>query len=1604
MDSYNSDSIDSNDSYECRNILECFRRQTIKAYDIRTLLEDRYAILSGGRDLRGGPIIFFPARLPNCEKFNIENLKIILNYFATIPSDESKALEFCVIIDMRGSTWTTVKPIVKVLDENFPGKIHTTYIIKPDNFWQKQRTSLGTTKYKFETVLISVDSLSKYINLNQLTNDIENGIYPYDHQNWINSRIIIEQFMERISKVFCIMLGMKEELKKINYSDDTSVLNSIIEEHKMMKKKISEIPVEDVNLEVQQLLAKLSYFMHDTNLHHFKLFETYNRESINNKFFNPDIETSIGKIFQIVNEIHLCRQNLLRLWNTKRIKYEQHLQLLLYQSDADKMLDWLRNNKEIFLRSFIVIGNTLNDIKELQEKHGEFANASVNVYVNITKLQHVATNMIENGHNSINLINQITAKLDRSWKEFASILDQRNLLLTIALAFHKNIEEYTQQLNNFKKYCDNQNLLTLHLQVTELESLIKKMQNYYEKVFYLYNECHSSSKKLITQVEHLFKKYGEQKINHETFSRHFYRDYHESLSSIMASLRNLMLNQQHIDQMWHYKKIKFHQKLALALFQDDVHQVLDWINVHGNGFLNKNPGIGKNYAKAKVLQKSHNHFETVAQNTYTNAKKLLAAAEELARTGECNADEISEVARQLQNHINDFAKRVENRRTILNLAVAFYSLEKDINNYVIELQTQVNQTPIEIPENKELIEKIINNFLLQRKSVHTLITNAISKGQHLLNELKNYSIFHRENYEYSEESFLSLSNSITNIENSCDKLKCLIEEFEELWNNQQYRHEVCLKIRLFESDALNIISRMEIWIENVQSSIYQDDSKKFYGNLSELQTLESRLSNINERFAHLQSIIIESIHNGQELDKLLESCNFQLIINEEQTGKDLVRKITNFMKEKTMVIEEIYEIRRKQLEQVIQYGDFQINAEQIFNWIRNGDSMLKSSFYIPTSLEMAENLKADHEQFQEAIEKTHCRAIYLQQKADFLIQSNSYNSNSIQQISLELSKKWQNLMTHAEDRHKLVLASINFFKTIEQVCSVVESLQNEYKHDDDFCGASRLTITSESIKNFDNKEEYALSCQINKHHEQKEAFLKACTHARRNAENFLKYIKRCIHYSPNYSDSTNAKNRINAIMDDLLTQENRVLEFWAEKKKRLDHCKQYILVEHSSKQALKWINENGKPFIQSKQQMLLNDEHVTSSEKFEQLANDLNNFNHYLSECKEKVSLLTQLSQNLILKRHSHESAIKMWVNFVEQSYKDFYKDLDSFKKLITEKQGLLLTDKLNADSAISPIKIPPTSSPSPSTLIGSSSSLASSNSSSSTTTNLVKDIINQNGENRRSIRKKDYIMEELLRTERSYVEDLKLCIDTYLKDFRSCEILPSFLQSKERLLFGNIEQIYDFHKRIFLKELEKYEQIPEDVGHCFVTWSCSFDIYVEYCKNKPDSNLLLVQYQGTFFDEIKQKYSILHPIDAYLIKPLLIFSKEIRDSSGKSKYVYKNKLMVNDININESIDSNDELKFSIWTGKLSQLSDFKITLKTANLEMKSKWIKKLNQIKSDTFLYSTVMKSKNQNSQQNRAISATQSSSSIQSIPNRSSRYVIIQSINQISITKFFD
>ncbi|KAM4026046.1 kalirin isoform 8-T8 [Anomaloglossus baeobatrachus] len=314
------------------------------------------------------------------------------------------------------------------------------------------------------------------------------------------------------------------------------------------------------------------------------------------------------------------------------------------------------------------------------------------------------------------------------------------------------------------------------------------------------------------------------------------------------------------------------------------------------------------------------------------------------------------------------------------------------------------------------------------------------------------------------------------------------------------------------------------------------------------------------------------------------------------------------------------------------------------------------------------------------------------------------------------------------------------------------------------------------------------------------------------------------------------------------------------------------------------------------------------------------------------------------------------------------------------------------------------------------------------------------NEEKRKSARKKEFIMAELLQTEKAYVRDLHECMETYLWEMTSgVEEIPPGIVNKEHVIFGNIQELYDFHNNIFLKELEKYEQLPEDVGHCFVTWADKFQMYVTYCKNKPDSSQLILEHAGAFFDEIQQRHGLANSISSYLIKPVqritkyqlllkelltcceegkgeikdglevmlsvpkrandamhvsmlegfdenldvqgelilqdsfqvwdpkslirkgrdrhlflfeisLVFSKEIKDSTGHTKYVYKNKLLTSELGVTEHVEG-DSCKFALWSGRTPS-SDNKTVLKASTLEVKQEWIKNIREVIQERMIH----------------------------------------------------
>lgn len=66
-----------------------------------------------------------------------------------------------------------------------------------------------------------------------------------------------------------------------------------------------------------------------------------------------------------------------------------------------------------------------------------------------------------------------------------------------------------------------------------------------------------------------------------------------------------------------------------------------------------------------------------------------------------------------------------------------------------------------------------------------------------------------------------------------------------------------------------------------------------------------------------------------------------------------------------------------------------------------------------------------------------------------------------------------------------------------------------------------------------------------------------------------------------------------------------------------------------------------------------------------------------------------------------------------------------------------------------------------------------------------------------------------------------------------------------------------------------------------------------------------------------------------FLFELHLIFAKEVKDSQGKSKYVFKQRLFVSDLGVGETSEGGgDECKFAIWSSRSASLPDGKIVLK----------------------------------------------------------------------------
>nr|DBA25321.1 TPA: hypothetical protein GDO54_012866 [Pyxicephalus adspersus] len=122
-------------------------------------------------------------------------------------------------------------------------------------------------------------------------------------------------------------------------------------------------------------------------------------------------------------------------------------------------------------------------------------------------------------------------------------------------------------------------------------------------------------------------------------------------------------------------------------------------------------------------------------------------------------------------------------------------------------------------------------------------------------------------------------------------------------------------------------------------------------------------------------------------------------------------------------------------------------------------------------------------------------------------------------------------------------------------------------------------------------------------------------------------------------------------------------------------------------------------------------------------------------------------------------------------------------------------------------------------------------------------DVVEFSGE---SISEEDYkkklsiLVQDLLSSEKEYVQDLQFLFTHHIKYTETCTDIPETVASQKTIIFRNISDIGDFHARTFFQELKNCDT-DDDIAMCFIRNEEEFNKYIMYLVGRVQAESVVV-------------------------------------------------------------------------------------------------------------------------------------------------------------------
>ncbi|KAK5982177.1 CRAL-TRIO domain-containing protein, partial [Trichostrongylus colubriformis] len=847
----------------------------------------------------------------------------------------------------------------------------------------------------------------------------------------------------------------------------------------------------------------------------------------------------------------------------------------------------------------------------------------------------------------------------------------------------------------------------------------------------------------------------------------------------------------HLLCLWKERRVRLHSMLALIAFRTDTQLVVEWLEQHGDPYLTKNTSIGETVEQARTLQRNHSHFRQIARNTYSNANKLFEASKAILESGVCDAEKMRAMIGDLDQRVQHFTHRVESRFNLLNQSVLFHTHYHEIMAWYDEMEKKYAERVVD--SEVEACERSKEQWLYESDGTAQAYATTIGEGTQLVRELEAHS--QHTGIDYNS-NIACINRLIRNIESRNSKLS-------SIWNPQRVLLQIGLRFAVFVRDNCEVLSQIRSWEEDMRGML---ESSTFAGNAEKVlpfhqdNTAQVKMAVKNIRKCAQE--VLQSIHGNGFSD---------LRTRQGKSVTDLIRENLK-----------ILEVAEHQVMQYAAETSYRIEGSRKLGRIRNvvreivavfdrEERALQVMSTVPVDLEQALRAQEAHEMFIKRIELNNMDSVRVfYELSNELIREGSTDRSAVVELNEMVTGRWRRLSGLAEERNKLLKAAIVCYKTyLTGVYPILDQLEKDYSQnpDRDWC-AVRVGETPQERVN-------VISELLSKHMDYKDRFLKGCIYAQKTSELFLKYIERT-------SSGTGVHNRhdserIMRMKSDLRERQSKILELWTKKKKQLDRCQQFVLMDATRHVLVDWLCGEGERRL---------NEFLGKGVADAATLEDFHTFKLAVKEERAKIQTLLCMAGPIRDEAKQHAADIADCMDDVRLRFEKFSRRVAECETILRGGKPIP-KDDLSLDRLSDP--------------------------------NVEE---NMNIMKREQNKKMREPMHELIKSERDYIEDLRKCIEVYIAEFDSAEAnstLPTILKDRRKAIFGNYEKLYAFHSEKFFHELSKYEDDPEEVGCSFTVWVDYLnELYTDYCVNMEQNNhVVALPEVMSFFESIREKHGL---------------------------------------------------------------------------------------------------------------------------------------------------